>query len=167
MNDTHLFAFESDFVATLRCVPMAVRLKLDRCEIKLSLRQWSRFTRDDRQHLLEASCLTSKDIVAYRAELIELIALRAREPAKPLSDPPAPLWEQAAAPPPVVIAFAKSLGVAPPTDAQWRALAELERFALVKLTRQNHDNINFLPAMREFGLLEPSDGRLRESALSA
>ena len=45
MNDTQLFAFESDFVATLRCVPMAVRFKLDRCGIKLSLRQWSRFSR--------------------------------------------------------------------------------------------------------------------------
>ena len=64
MNDDHLFAFESDFVATLRCVPMAVRLKLDRCEIKLSLRQWSRFTPEDRRRLLAAPCRTPTDVGA-------------------------------------------------------------------------------------------------------
>jgi hypothetical protein len=154
MNDTHLFAFESDFVATLRCVPMAVRLKLDRCEIKLSLRQWSRFTRGDRRSLLEAPCRAPAEVAAYRTCLVELIALRAREAAKPLADPPAPLWEEASAPPPVVISFARSRGVSPPSSAAWRALAELQRFALIKLTRDNHDNVNFVPAMREFGLLE-------------
>ncbi len=39
MNDTGMFDFESDFVASLRCIPMCVRFKLDLCEIKLSLRQ--------------------------------------------------------------------------------------------------------------------------------
>jgi hypothetical protein len=29
-----------------------------------------------------------------------------------------------------------------------------QRFALFKLTRPNHDNDNFIPAMREFGLLD-------------
>jgi hypothetical protein len=164
MNDARLFAFESDFVATLRCVPMAVRLKLDRCAIKLSLRQWSRFTRADRQALLQAPCRTPAEIAAYRAELVELIARRAGEPAKPLTDPPLPLWEQAQGPPAVVVAFARSLGVAPPASTQWRDLAELERFALIKLTRDNHDNVNFLPAMREFGLLQANGARPVASA---
>ncbi len=153
MNDTRLFAFESDFVATLRCVPMAVRLKLDRCAIKLSLRQWSRFTRTDRQHLLEAPCRAPAEVEAYRTELVELIALRARELAKPLVDPPTPIWEQSGGPPTAVSIFARSLGISPPSEEGWRALAELQRFALIKLTRDNHDNVNFVPAMREFGLL--------------
>ncbi len=153
MSDAQLFAFESDFVATLRCVPMAVRLKLDRCAIKLTLRQWSRFTRDDRQRLLEAPCRGAAEIDAYRAELVGLIARRAREAAKPLADPPAPLWEQASGPPARVTRFARSVGVAPPSRAAWRALAELQRFALIKLTRDSHDNVNFVPAMREFGLV--------------
>ena len=154
MNDTHLFAFEHDFVSSLRCIPMAVRLKLDRCAIKLSLRQWSRFTREDRQALLEAPCRTTEEVAAYRTDLVELVTLRARESAKPLADPPLPLWEQAAKAPPVVTAFARTVGVAPPTDAAWGELAELQRFALIKLTRDNHDNVNFVPAMREFGLVE-------------
>ena len=153
MSDSQLFAFESDFVDTLRCVPMAVRLKLDRCAIKLSLRQWSRFTHEDRQQLLEIPCRTDLQIGAYRGKLITLIALQAREPAKPLVDPPAPLWEEASAPPPAVNHFARCAGVTPPTNAAWRALGELQRFALIKLTRDSHDNVNFIPAMREFGLL--------------
>ncbi len=152
MSDTQLFAFESDFVATLRCVPMAVRLKLDRCAIKLSLRQWSRFTRDDRQRLLEAPCRAPAEVAAYREALVALIAVRAQEAAKPLADPPAPLWEEASAPPPMVTTFARAAGVTPPSNAAWRRLGELQRFALIKLTRDNHDNVNFVPAMREFGL---------------
>ncbi|MBF9263330.1 conserved hypothetical protein [Paracidovorax cattleyae] len=42
------FAFESDFVATLLCVPMIVRFKLDLCGVKLSLKGWSRFDHDTR-----------------------------------------------------------------------------------------------------------------------
>jgi len=53
----------------------------------------------------------------------------------------------------MVTAFVRTLGVAPPTDAAWSVLAELQRFALIKLTGDNHDNVNFLPAMREFGLV--------------
>ncbi len=37
MNHTHLFAFENDSVASLRCIPMAVRLELDRSGVKRSL----------------------------------------------------------------------------------------------------------------------------------
>ena len=69
MNDNQLFAFEDDFVAALRCIPMAVRLKLDRSGIKLTLRQWSRFTRSDRQILLDAPCRTFEEISEYRAWL--------------------------------------------------------------------------------------------------
>ena len=55
--------------------------------------------------------------------------------------------------PPVVASFAKSVGVSPPTARAWGELTELQRFALIKLTRDSHDNVNFVPAMREFGLV--------------
>jgi hypothetical protein len=51
------------------------------------------------------------------------------------------------------VAFAISKGLAAPAPEQWRALSELERFVLVKLSRDNHDNVNFVPALGEFGLL--------------
>jgi hypothetical protein len=152
MNDTRLFAFESDFVATLRCVPMAVRFKLDRCGIKLSLRQWSRFTRDDWQALLLKPCGDEGETDAYRTALTSLVASRAGEVAKPLAEPPCGRWEDVRQVAPAVISYARGLGVRPPSLAEWAALTTLQRFVLVKLTRDNHDNVNFVPAMREFGL---------------
>jgi hypothetical protein len=153
MNDNQLFAFEDDFVASLRCIPMAVRLKLDRSGIKLSLRQWSRFSREDRAELLDTPCGSAVEVCAYHDRLVELVAQRANEAAKPLPEPPTVLWELIGEAPPVVAAYAQSVGVPPPTDYQWRRLTELQRFVLIKLTRDNHDNVNFVPAMREFGLV--------------
>ena len=155
MTDTQLFAFESEFVSTLRCIPMAVRLKLDVCGIKLSLRQWSRFTHEDRRRLLALPCMGDAEVEAYRKVLVELVALRANEVAKPLADPPCLQWENPHDPPAVVAAYATSVGLAPPSTNQWRRLTKLQRFALIKLTRDNHDNVNFAPAMHEFGLAPP------------
>lgn len=152
MNDNQLFAFEDDFVATLRCIPMAVRLKLDRSGIKLSLRQWSRFTREDRQELLDLPCGSACEVCAYHDRLVALVALRAKEAARLLPEAPAALWELVGEAPPVVTDYARSVGVPPPTAREWRRLTELQRFVLIKLTRDNHDNVNFVPAMREFGL---------------
>jgi hypothetical protein len=157
VNDTQLFAFESDFVDSLRCIPMAVRLKLDRCGIKLSLRQWSRFTRQDREDLLTRPCETLRARGSYRAHLVDLVALRAQEDAKPLPEPQPELWECASRTAPVVTFYATALGLSPPSDAQWAILTPLQRFVLIKLTRDNHDNVNFAPAMQEFGLAEPSN----------
>ena len=161
MDHARLFAFEADFVASLRCIPMAVRLKLDRCGIKLSLRQWSRFTLADRHSLLIKPCGCSTEIEAYGAMLVDLIAARSREEPTRLSELALPLWEAAGATPTLVTDFARSMGVSPPSSDEWRGLSELERFTLIKLTRDNHDNVNFLPAMREFGLLgaESEGGR--------
>ena len=156
-DHARLFAFESDFVATLRCIPMAVRLKLDTCGIKLSLRQWSRFTKQDRRVLLLAACATDGEIAAYRAGLEDLVQARAGETAKPIAPLPLTLWEDAGGPARIVVAYAASLGLIPPTTAQWRRLTPLERFTLIKLTRDNHDNVNFAPAMTEFGLGRPAE----------
>jgi hypothetical protein len=71
-----LFEFEQDFVDSLRCIPMAVRFKLDLCGIKVSLRQWSRFTLADRSQMLAASCDTPAHVEQYRLDLIDRIAQR-------------------------------------------------------------------------------------------
>jgi hypothetical protein len=167
MNDTQLFAFESDFVSTLRCVPMAVRFKLDRCGVKLTLRQWSRFTRDDRQALLVQRCGDAGEVRAYRTALTALVALRTGEVAKPLAEAPCGQWDAADQVAPVVLHYAQSLGERPPSRPEWRALSILQRFVLIKLTRDNHDNVNFVPAMREFGLGQPTPRRLLEATSAA
>lgn len=152
MDHAELFAFESDFVASLRCIPMAVRLKLDRSGIKLTLRQWSRFTLEHRQGLLVQPCRSPSEIGDYRALLVRLVALRSGEEARPLAEKPVPLWESPWPLPDAVEAFARLSGVSPPTPDAWGRLTELQRFTLLKLTRDNHDNVNFVPALREFGL---------------
>jgi uroporphyrin-III C-methyltransferase len=154
MSQDHarLFQFESDFVATLRCIPMAVRLKLDTCGVKLTLRQWSRFTREDRQALLLTPCASPEEIDAYHSALEALVRGRAGEAVKPLPPTPLDQWEDQGTPATVVTAYARSLGLTPPTRLQWSRLTPLQRFTLIKLTRDNHDNVNFAPAMAEFGL---------------
>jgi hypothetical protein len=166
VSDSQLFEFESDFVNTLRCIPMAVRLKLDVSGIKLSLRQWSRFTQDDRQRLLTTPCAGAAGIEAYRGAVVDLVALRTNEAAKALAEPPCGQWNNGGQTPAVVVSFAGSVGLRPPTDRQWSALTTLQRFALIKLTRDSHDNVNFAPAMTEFGLAAPLRAGSAETNLS-
>ncbi len=151
-GEQELFDFESDFVATLRCIPMAVRFKLDLAGIKLSLRQWSRFTLADRSQMLTSPCASPAEIARYRARLIEMVALRAAETAKeipPAGDAP---WAEGAPLPVALCDYVRSEGLIPPTPEQWLGLTDLRRFTLLKLIRDNHDNVNFAPAMREFGM---------------
>ncbi len=162
-DHARLFAFESDFVATLRCIPMAVRLKLDTCGIKLTLRQWSRFSSQDRRELLMTACTSPEEIAAYRETLMDLALARAGEVARPLPPLPLSLWDEAQPSSDTVTAYARTLGLTAPTAPKWRALTALQRFALIKLTRDNHDNINFPAAMAEFGML--TDARTARGVL--
>jgi hypothetical protein len=61
-------------------------------------------------------------------------------------------WDQVDRTPLAVAAFAEALGVQPPDDGAWSRLTPLQRFVLLKLSRDNHDNVNFIPALAEFGL---------------
>jgi hypothetical protein len=151
-----IFDFETDFAGTLRCIPMAVRLKLDRCGIKLSLKQWSRFGRDDRAQLLDRECDSEAAVAAYRDYLAALIETRAKQAVEYVDAGAAPEWGDVRSVPPRIVAWAAGVGVQPPTAQQWAGLSDLQRFALFKLTRPGHDNDNFVPALREFGLLEDS-----------
>jgi hypothetical protein len=142
---------------------MAVRFKLDRCGIKLTLKQWNQLTPAGRKELLTTACDTDGAVDAYRERLARLVALRNSGTLKPLPGPPDATWAQTDAPPAPVVAFAASHGVSAPMPDQWRALSELERFVLVKLSRDNHDNVNFMPALREFGLLSERRRPVRTS----
>ena len=147
-----LFAFEDDFVNTLRCVPMAVRFKLDLAGVKLSLRQWSRLRPEERRELLLSPCGRLEEIGPYRQRLADLIALRTGEAAKPLPPGSTVPWRTADRVPAAVEDFARSVGAEPPTREEWMRLTPLERFVLLKLSRDNHDNVNFIPALKEFSL---------------
>ena len=67
-----LFDFERDFAGSLRCIPMVARQKLDIVGIKLSLRQWSRFTHEA-QHSYEANLNTMQITRSMMTRTINLM----------------------------------------------------------------------------------------------
>ncbi|WP_218082796.1 nitrate reductase associated protein [Anthocerotibacter panamensis] len=150
---TDLFHFEADFVDSLRCIPMVVRLKLDTCGIKLKLAHWYQLTPAERQQLVDLPCATGPEIDWYRTRLSALLLERTGTPAMLVEA--TPLW-LAPTVPETVQAQAKHLGVAIHQE-QWATLTPLQRFALLKLSRASHENQNFLPALREFGLVPCSE----------
>lgn len=151
---TLIFDFELDFAGTLYCIPMCVRLKLDECGIKLSLKQWNRIPPAQRQQLVSKPCGTASEVKEYRVSLIRCIEEYTRSKVEEMPRDPAPEWANLSAPPDRLVKYAQALDVPAPSVQQWAALQPVQRFALFKLTRPGHSNDNFVPAMREFGLIE-------------
>ena len=149
-----VFEFEADFASDLRCIPMAVRFKLDRCGVKLSLKQWSRIGAGQRFALADRACDTANEALAYRATLLGLIEGCDAGEAILLPLEKAPAWADTSQVPPRIGEMIAALGLKPISVAVWTDLPVLWRFALLKLTRPGHDNDNFLPAIYEFGLCQ-------------
>ena len=147
------FQFEADFVESLRCIPMQVRLKLDTCGVKLKLNQWNQFNQIDRQQLIDLPCETSSEATAYREFLHQLIRAQTGMDATDLAIDPAPPWADPVTIPASVHAKSTEVGVTL-SLTQWATLTPLQRFALIKLSRSGHENHNFLPALREFHLVQ-------------
>ncbi|WP_255011642.1 nitrate reductase associated protein [Cyanobium sp. Cruz-8D1] len=147
----HCFGFEADFVGDLRCIPMAVRRKLDLVGVKLKLSHWGDFSDQERQRLL-----AWLDDPGALAELDHWLGQRTAGTAtgaagrlEPACGAP---WQQGDAPPEVLLASCQQLGLSLPANA-WGGLDELQRFALVKLSHPGHEHRNLPRALAEFGLL--------------
>src|SRR4051812_23894961 len=154
MSDaSSLFDFEQDFAGSLHCIPMCVRFKLDVCGVKLSLKQWNRFAHDARDRLIRLPCETPEETQAYRECVVALIIAADAGAVKELPVPSQPEWSRVERVPEQLVAWSSGQGVTPPTQSQWQALTPLKRFVLLKLSHPDHENRNFLPALREFGLL--------------
>lgn len=148
---THFFQFEADFVDTLRCIPMQVRYKLDTCGIKLKLPHWNQFNTTERQQLVEMPCATATEIQAYRSQLQQMVQAHTGELPADLPTDSHPVWLDATSIPVSVQTQAQSVDCSIPL-AKWANLSPLQRFALIKLSRSQHENKNFLPALKEFDL---------------
>lgn len=146
------FQFESDFVESLRCIPMQVRFKLDTCGVKLKLHQWNKFSDVDRHALVDAPCNTETEISAYRSQLHQLIQQCTGETATDLPIDPNPEWNQSDLIPESIQHKAEEVGTTIQAT-QWASLTPLQRFALIKLSRSGHENSNFFPALKEFQLV--------------
>jgi hypothetical protein len=147
-----IFQFEADFAGALYCIPMSVRLKLDDVGVKVSLKQWNKLAREERDRLLQQPCGTESERRAYHDYLAARIEARtgARPQDLPIESHPA--WTDATQVPGQVSEYFLAKELAPLTLPQWAGLSPLQRFVLIKLTRPGHSNDNFLPALREFGL---------------
>lgn len=147
----HFFAFEADFVKSLRSVPMVVRFKLDACGITLSLRAWRHFDLNTRARLVAMPVNTADEVARYRDFLRQAIQA-VGEPVVPVSlEAPAP-WTNLHEVPAPVQRKLEALNMPAPEPQDWGALSPLQRFALVRLTGPGFEDEDFLPAVREFGL---------------
>jgi hypothetical protein len=147
------FGFEADFTGDLRCIPMAVRRKLDLAGVKLKLQHWSELEEAERGSLL-AWPDDPAAIEALRKHLLERSAALSAGQAKELPQPAHEPWQQAGAIPEVLAASCAQLGLAVRNEG-WAELNELQRFALVKLSHPGHEHRNLPRALAEFGLLAP------------
>jgi hypothetical protein len=148
----NFFQFEAEFVESLRCIPMQVRMKLDTCGIKLKLNHWHQFTQPERQTLVEMPCTTAAQITTYRDYLQHLVIEHTGIPASELPVEAHPPWMDDTTIPSSIQEKAQELGLSL-TPQQWAELTSAQRFALIKLSRPSHENKNFLPALQEFHLV--------------
>ncbi len=148
------FHFERDFVDDqIRCIPMVVRFKLDLCGIKLKLSEWCIFSPSEREELACMPCDTILQVSSFRGRLIALVMMRTGTEPSPLPIDQHPAWANLQAVNEGLIEKAAEYDCVI-SVGQWRALSELQRFALLKLFKPGHENKNFKKAMSEFGLIK-------------
>lgn len=143
-----LFGFEESLAKSLGCIPMAVRRKLDLVGVKLSLAQWTALSVQSRRELLESP--VGQDASAWEKLLVEELSRRGEE-IRRLEIEPDPAWSDTRTVPGIVQDQCQAHGLEISPE-KWAGLGELARFALCKLSRAGHENKNFVPAAREFGL---------------
>ena len=151
MHASTCFGFEADFTGDLRCIPMAVRRKLDLAGVKLKLQHWSELGETERQQLLSWGD-DGAAIEALREHLLARTAGLSAGQAKELPRPNGEPWQQSEQLPEVLTASCAQLGLEL-TSGGWAKLNELQRFALVKLSHSGHEHRNLPRALAEFGLL--------------
>ncbi|MEN9222366.1 MAG: nitrate reductase associated protein [Thermostichus sp. BF3_bins_97] len=126
-------------------------MKLDLCGIKLKLHQWTQFSAVQKQQCVDWPYQTVQDIEAFGVFLRQLIHSVCHEEAKAFTPEPEPEWKNLERTPLSVQQKAEEMQVQIAPEF-WKNLQDIQRFALIKLSRSNHENKNFLPALQEFGL---------------
>lgn len=146
------FRFEEDFIEqNVRCIPMIVRFKMDAVGIKLKLAEWSRFNVAERKELAAKVCSTIGELSDYRNLLAQLVVKYTGLGPTYMNIDTHPGWAKLYEVPIMLEERARDCGIGI-SLLQWRELSNLQRFALIKLSRPGHESKNFIKALKEFGL---------------
>ncbi len=143
------FKFEDEVHQSLSCVPMAVRRKLDRVGVKLSLAQWQKLTRNERLAICHLPVESGEECEATRNFIEEAVLARSQSPTKALPEEVRRSAEPPMEPPPGLVELAGINGVRL-GRAEWERLDSDERYALIKLSSGAKPSHNFAAALREF-----------------
>lgn len=141
------FAFEGDVHESLEAIPLGVRRKLDLAALRIPLEGWQQLPFEDRLALCHLPVDTDEEVDAYRV-VLEAFTARADVELEPL--PRAVPWRCAAVPGIVrdrLISVGTDLD-----DEDWVALADEERFALLKLADPRRAEWKFKALVAELGL---------------
>ena len=164
-KDIEYFDFEEDFVENnVRCIPMIVRFKMDRAGIKLQLREWSKFSENEKIELSKMKCDRQAEVKKYYDHLAELIKNHTGNDATNLEIAQQPEWDNLGSVPVAIIERMNEIGLNISMQ-QWKTLTQLQRFALTKLSRPGHESRNFTRAVKEFDLI-PDGQKIETEFLS-
>jgi len=164
-KDIEYFAFEQDFVEkNIRCIPMIVRFKMDKTGIKLQLKEWNKFSETERIELATMPCDHGEQLKDYHKFLERLIKNHTGNAATNMEVDQRPGWDNIFTVPVTIAERMNEFGLAISAQ-QWKALTQLQRFALMKLSRPGHESKNFPVALKEFGLMS-RDQKIEKGIIS-
>ncbi|MGH7838278.1 MAG: nitrate reductase associated protein [Candidatus Binataceae bacterium] len=142
------FKFEDEIHQSLSCVPMAVRRKLDRVGVKVSLEQWQALGRGERLAICHLPVADSEECAAVRTFIQEAVQHRCASATKELSEEMRRTADPPVAPPATLVERARALGLGL-TEADWNRLDADERYALIKLGAGIEVSHNLAAALHE------------------
>lgn len=149
------FLYEAEFYPTLSRVPLYVRMKLDLTGIKISLKDWLKFSFEERTALCHLPVETAEEKQVFRAYLNFLSQKYGGQPivmTEPLS---ALLWSPTEVPAPVRDKSAACLKVV--SLGEWAGWRDHERYALYKTAVSQSQPEAFERVLRQL-----RDGKRRE-----
>ena len=142
------FKFEDEVHHSLACVPMAVRRKLDRVGVKISLEQWQALARHERLAICHLPAASDEESEVLRTFLEETVRERAGGATRSLSNEVRRSAEPPATAPQRLVDNARTAGITL-SQSVWEHLDADERYALIKLGGGAEQSHNFISALRE------------------
>ena len=126
------FRFEADIYNSLNCLPIAVRRKMDRTGVKMSLAQWQALTRQERLAICHLPAESDEEMEVLTEFVNQAVAARSGSAPGVLAADKRKLAEPPAEPPARLVERAHALGFEL-AQADWDGLDDDARYALVKL----------------------------------